>query len=241
MPAPKTSRARTTRPATPKLPPVTVAKLEETGYLLERLIEERQEEYVRKGQAFREIHRAGTSRPLSAAEAAQVAVGLAEEGESRLDVAQSVQASGFTAYDQPSQFDVLVASIVGTAPALVAAARAFVALVEMSADEFESADEEDRLVEAIEELALPLRKIELSELRARLMAALSHYAAAAEVELGEVTRLPINAVWQALQGAMMHLAGDSQLSQLIGSAEPTADSPEATSSTASPGTAPQNT
>jgi hypothetical protein len=222
--------------STPKLPPVTVAKLEETGRLLERVVATNQSLFVQKGQDYREIHRAGSSRPLSPLEAAQVAAVLADDN--AVQTAQEVQDGSLRAYDEPDSREILVAAGLGAAPAFLEAVREVVALVEMPSENFEAACENDTLELAVAERAKLLRLLELGEARERASAAFAHYAESAGFKPGEALSLPVQAVWQALRGAMSSLTDDSRLSQLIDSAESTAASPEATSSTSSNGGTP---
>lgn len=228
-----------TAPELPTLPPVTVARLEETGALLERLFDENVAMFVRKGQEFKERHRESTTRPLLANEAVQLAAALAEtegeESDDRVTMAEQLQASDLRAYEQPDKNDILFAAGLATSPALMAAVRKVVALVEMPVDVFERASIDGKLAAAIDEAATKLRHLEAAEARARASAALRHYAAAAGYEAGEAWRLPVQAVWQALRQAVESLAGGSASTQLIRSAASTADSPATTSSTGSPG------
>jgi len=212
-----------------------VQRLEESGHLLERLVETNQELFISKGQSFRDAHRDGTSRPLHAAEAAQLAVAMTPEGTDQIGMAEQLQQSSLRAYDEPAQREVLLAAGVGTAPAFIAAVRDFVALVEMPVEEFERACEDEVLPDVIAERSKALRRLPLDEARARASAALAHYSAAAGVSVGEALGLLTKTVWQALQQAGEHLNGDSRPSQLIDSAEPTEDSTPATSSTGSHG------
>ena len=236
MPAQKTpgrqsarggARARTPQAAA-KLPPITVAKLEETGRLLERLVAENQQLFIDKGQAFKEAHREGSSRPLTPLESAQVASVLSEAAPHKL--AQEVQQGDLRAYDEPQGREILMAAGIGVAPAFVAAVRSIVALIELPAEDFENACEDGTLDEAIRERATELRKLDLAEGRKRASAAFDHYAKSAGFESGEALRLPVQAVWQALSGAMDHLVDVAESSSLIDSAASTAG-PAETSST----------
>lgn len=239
-----TTRARATRgaparaPRRPALPPITVAKLEETGHLLERLIAENQSVFIAHGQRHKEAHRDGTSRPLNAAEAAQIAVAMvdAADGSDRVRLAEQLQQSSLRAYDEPDMREVLLAAGVATAPAFLRAALDVVALVEMPIDEFEDACESDTLEEAIADRARELRRLPLQAARERAARALQHYGDSAGVGVGEALRLLAGTVWQALTMAATHLAGPSGRSQLIDSAESSA-STDATSSTGSAGPA----
>lgn len=230
----------------PALAPVTVARLEETGRLLEALFDENVSLFIRKGQDFKERHREATSRQLFADEAAQIAAALAESDaenvtvEERIGVAAEVQASQLRAFDEPDRNDILLAAGLATAPALMEAVRKVVALVELSAEAFEKASIDGMLRAAIEEHAARLRNIEVTEARARAAAALTHYANAAGYDVGEAWRLPVQAVWQALTQAVRHLDTGSQPSRLIRSAASTEGSPATTSSTGSPGEMPSS-
>lgn len=218
----------------PKLPPVTVAKLEETGTLLERLVDENQSVFIDRANGYREMHREKTSRPLTPAEAAQIAAVLADTERDPVELAQTVQQGTLRAYDEPAQREILLSAGVAAAPAFVHAVRRIVALVEMPAGVFEEACDDGTLAEQIDAGAGELRKLELADGRARASAAFEHYAQAAGFKVGEVWRLPVQAVWQALGNSVSGMA-DSVSSQLIDSAASTADSAGPTSSTGSPG------
>jgi len=215
-------------PRTPKLPPITVAKLEETGRLLERLVSENQQLFIAKGQEFKQAHRDGSSRPLTPLESAQIARVLSEQ-ENPVEATQEVQGSTLRAYDEPEGREILMAAGIGVAPAFVAAVRSVVALIEMPAAEFEQACGDDTLQQAIEERAAALRNLTLDEGRKRASAAFEHYAKSAGFESGEALRLPVQAVWQALSGAMDHLVDVSESSSLIDSAASTAGADETSS------------
>ncbi len=226
------------RTSTPKLPPVTVARLEETGRLLERIVATNQTLFVERGQAYKDIHREGSRRPLTPLEAAQVATVLAAQA--TLEAAQEVQDSTLRAYDEPDAREILFSAGLGVAPAFITAVRQAVALVEMAPDAFKEARETGDLETAIDAAARELEELEVSELRSRAAAAFAHYAKSAGFEPGEAWSLPFQAVRQALANAMTGLLSDSRSSQLIDSAASTADSPEAMSSTSSGGPTPSN-
>ena len=223
------------------LPVVTVARFEAASRLIEQLVEENTDMFVGKMHAYRERSRAGASRALSAAEAAQVAAGLATDlaAADRVAVAESVQASSLRAVDEPSTQEVLLAAGLSTAPAFLSAALRFVALIELDAETFEQAYEEGTLDEALEPRIADLRALPLEDARTRAAAALDHLGSKAGVPSGEGVRLLIQTMWQALQQAADQMAPSlsSGLSSLTDSHEPT-DGPSETSSTASPSVEP---
>lgn len=233
--APQPSAAGAAAP--PVLPRITVAKLRETGLLLERLLQTNLSVFVDGGQRYREVHRDGTSRDLNAAEAVQLAVALSADDE--VAAAEQLQQSQLRAYDEPDHREVLLAAGAATAPAFVAAACEFVALVEMPLDRFKQARESSTLPAAITADAAALDDLDLAEARRRASAAMAHYAAAAGIDSGNVWGLLIKTVTQALTIVVRQagIAGASPSSQLTGSAAST-DGDATTSSTSSPGTAP---
>lgn len=222
------------------LPPVTVARLEQASLLLERLVQEKQTLFVEAGQRFRETHRENTSRPLTPAEAAQIAAGLAAElggqlGENPGAVVQKIQESGLRAYDDPEPAEVLLAAGIGTAPAFMDIALRLTALVELAPDVFEDACENGTLDEALRVGADDIRACELSEARGRAEAAAEHVSEAAGVSSGEARGLLTRSIGQALK-KVLELSpslNGSGLSSLIGSLEPT-DGDDETSSTGPP-------
>lgn len=171
-------------------------------------------------------------RPLSPLEAAQVAAAL--DSEDKLAEAEQIQQSGLRAYDEPDQREILFQAGIATAPAFLEAVRQVVALIEMPADIFEEACEDESLQDAIDTAAKELRTLEVGDGRKRAAAAFSHLAVSSGVEPGEAWRLPLQAVWQALNNATSELKDASALSQLIDSAASTAGTAP-TSSTGSDG------
>lgn len=238
-----TTRARgsgtAARPTTPKLPPVTVARFEEAGRLLERLVEEQADVFLAAGQRYRDRHADTTRRALTPEESGQVAAALVasmDDGASIVDLTAQVQASELRAIDQPSPQELLLAAGAATAPALVEATRRFVALVELDPDTFEEACEADDLDRALEQPARDLRALELPEARRRAAAALDHFAIAAGASSGpEAWALLTRTVGSAFQEAMKQLAPTlaSDSSSLTGSPPPT-DGNGASSSTTPP-------
>jgi hypothetical protein len=216
--APKSRNGRQTPKVT--LPPITVAKFEETGRLLERVIAENQSMFIEKGQAYKDAHRQGSSRPLSPHEAAVVAASIASEA-GQIQTAAEVQQSSLRVVDEPDSREILLAAGIGAAPAFMAAVRQVVALVEMPNVDFEEACEHDTLDQALEHRAAALRSLEIGEARTRASSAFNHYARSAGFEPGEAWRLPGRAVWQALQGAMSDLTDAAQSLQLTDSAAST--------------------
>ena len=221
------------------LPPITVAKLEETGRLLERVVSENQSLFIEKGQRYREDHAQAARRPLTPLESAQFAAVLSTEADP-VKTAEEVQNSSLQAIDQPGGREILLAAGIGAAPAFLVAVRRVVALVEMPSADFEEACEHGTLDEAVHDRANELLKLTLTAARKRASAAFAHYATSAGFDPGEAWRLPVQAVWQALSGAMSQLVDDSALSRLTDSAASTEDSPESTSSTDSGGPTPSS-
>lgn len=218
---------------------ITVARFEQAMLLLEQLVDENTDLFIGKMQSFREKHRDGTDRQLTAEEAAQVAAALSaaidEEDRDSVQLAQSVQQSELRAYDQPSQQEVLLAAGVSTAPAFVNAALRMVALIELPQPEFEAAYEAGTVDEAVEAKCVELRQLDLEEARKRAAIALDLLASKSGAGSGEGVRSLIAAVWRALNMAAEASAPSegSGLSSLMGSLEPT-DGPAATSFTESP-------
>lgn len=216
------------------LPVVTVARFEAASRLIEQLVDKNTDLFVGKMHAYRERSRAGSSRALSAAEAAQVAAGLATDLDAveRVSVAESVQASGLRAVDEPAPMEVLLAAGVSTAPAFIDAAKRVVALLELPDDVFREAYDAQTLDDATAQAVADLAHLPLPEARDRARAAFAHLAEQAGDASGEGVRLLIRTVWQALQQAADQMAPtlSSGLSSLTDSPEPT-DGPSETSST----------
>lgn len=222
------ARKSPTRPAKAKasaepkvaLPVITVGKFEDIGALLERVVAENQAAFIAKGQEFKEQHRAGSSRPLTAVEAAQAAIVFTEDPDP-VGRAQEIQES-FRAYDEPDVREVLLAAGLGTARAVVEAFRSVVALIEMPVDDYEDAHESGALTATLADRAATLRKLPLVDGRRRTTAAMEHFAASAGFSSGEAWGLPVKALRQALATVASQLVDASQSSQLIGSPASTA-------------------
>lgn len=221
------------------LPTIDVAKLEEIGYLLERTVDENTDLFISKGNAFKERHRAGTKRPLSWEEAAQVAGAIVGDDRSVEELAEAFQSrEGLYAYDEPDAREVLFQAGIATAPAAIVAARKLVALIEMAPDVFWEAYDDTAaggpqpgLDEAINTGAKALLRLDSHTARERASAALMHFAAAVGDDSGKGPWLMAKSLWQALSQAMGHLMTSdvSALSSLLGSVPP-ASAPDATSS-----------
>lgn len=211
---------------------VTVARFEQAMLLLEQLVDENTDLFIGKMHSFREKHRDGTDRPLTAEEAAQVAAALSaaitEEDRDSVALAESVQKSELRAYDQPSGREVLLAAGVSTAPAFVNAALRMVALLELPEPEFETAYDAGTVDEAVEAKCVELRKLDLEEARTRASDALDLLAQKSGAGSGEGVRSLIAAVWRALNMAAEATTPSegSGLSSLMGSLEPTGGADE---------------
>lgn len=223
-----------------RLPVVTVARFKAAMQLMERIVDQNTDLFIGKQRAYRERAREGTTRKLSAADAASVAAGLAAAtDEDPVDLAVRVQESDLRASDDPQPMEVLLAAGLSTAPALLEATQRLVALLELPQDVFEEAYDTNTVDEAIEKPARELERLDLTEGRERANAAFHHLAREANAPSGEVLRLLAQAVWQAFNQAAEKMALDmsSGLSSLTGSLEPT-DGASETSSTASLSAAP---
>lgn len=219
------------------LPPMTVARFEEAMRLVERLVDEHTDVFVGAMHRYRERAREGTSRGLTAVEAAQVAAGLAEhlgaeDPETLTVLAERVQGGSLRAVDEPAASEVLLAAGLHTAPAFVGAALDVTALIELPADVFEAAYDEGTVDAAVADAVKVLRREPLSVMRSRAEAALGHMGQEAGVPEGEGLRLLAATVWQALNQSMTTMAPNlgSGLSSLTGSLDPTGG-PVQTSST----------
>lgn len=233
------------RPASPRpggaggglrLPPITVAKLEQCSLLVERLVAEKTSVFAAKANAYRVEWRDASTRPLSAEEAASIASGIADDlaADDRVRVAEQLQQSDLRAQDEPTRAEVLLAAGVATAPAFLDAVLRLVALVEMPLDAFEDACEAGTLDDAIHDACSDLRRLAVRDARERAVAALAHYASEAGVSAGETWGVIVELVRRALANAITPLSASSSLT---GSPPPTDGSGDA-SSTTPPGETP---
>ena len=220
-----TKRGTSEEPADKKLPPVTVAKFEAALLLLERLFEAQQESFLQKMQEHRERHTEITQRPLTAGEAADIAVAMREVLGDQAQTAAELQSSDLYAYDMPDSRELLAAAGLATAPALLSAVRQLVALIEMPSATFKKAHADDLLPEALEDAASKFDDLELVEARKRTTDAVAHFASAAGSgdNPGEVLRALIQTVMGALEQAAIRTTKDaaSQLASSMLSVEPT--------------------
>lgn len=221
-------------PALPKLPPVTVARFEEGIALVEAFVDEETDTIVRKGQEYREKHREGTERKLTAQEAAQVAAAMANAADlPPVTVAVAVQESDLRAYDEPEPLEILLRAGVATAPAAMRGVMRFVALIEMAPDKFREAREADGLAEALDAAVDAMAYEDMrgsAGARARAQRAFEHFAEAAGAEPGKALSLFPRALWQAIRQGTSSLGLQRQPSSLTGS-PPNMDGAGETSST----------
>jgi hypothetical protein len=200
----------------PALPTIKVARFKEIGVLLERLVDANTDLLIDAGQRFRERHRAGTTRPLSSIEVAQIAAGL---DVSLADAKAQIDDADLTAYDEADPMHLLLAAGVGTAPAWFDALLAVVALIELPDDAFRAARESgpQALRAAIAEGVVPLEDLDLKDARARAQHAMDHLAAQSGVDSGKAWEVLGASVWQALTRAAEHLRTTPSTSSLIAS------------------------
>lgn len=226
------------------LPPITVGKMEDAAALIERLVSENTSIFAANVAEYRETRRQSSERPLSAAEAGQVAAAMVsvldESGvthgltENPGETLKGIQDSGLRAMDEPSVQEVLLAAGLATAPALLGAVSRLVALVELDNGEHEKHAEAGTLDEHLDECARTMRTASLLDGRARAKAALDHFQDAAGAAPGEAWSLVVRAIGQAMgQAVAISPELGSAFSSLTGSLAPT-DGDDGTSSTTSP-------
>lgn len=217
----------------PKLPPVTVARFDEAMGLVEQLAgEETVSIFVTKGQEYRDIHREGSERRLTAMESAQVAAGMASGvGLPPVTLAVAVQESDLRAYDEPEPMELLLRAGIATAPAAMGTVKRFVALIEMSPGVFEEAREAGTLSRDLDAAAEAMATVPLKDARERAQCALEHFADAAGAAPGKAWGLLAQAMWQAISQAIDSLGLQRGPSSLTGSPPSTAGIEETSSTT----------
>jgi hypothetical protein len=203
-----------------QLPPMTVARVKEASMLIERLVEEKTDVFLRHVQGYKTKHREATNRPLTPQEAAQIAAAMVEviteEGDAvgdRIAAAERVQGSTLRAYDEPGPKEVLLRAGASTAPEAIDAALRLVALVEMDAQRFRDAREADYLDSAIADDCAELEELEASEARERATAALEHFATATGRSKGEAWGLLVRVVVQALTEAVQTSSSETSTTE----------------------------
>jgi hypothetical protein len=225
MPQPKKPAARKA------LPVLSVAHFEEALGLIEVLVDENTDVFIAKGQDYRSRHRSGTERPLTAAEAAQVASAMASgAGLPPVALAVAVQESDLRAYDEPEPMELLLRAGVATAPAFMQTVKRFTALIEMPAADLERDREAGTLPDALDVAARKLDYADLADARDRSQAALEHFAAGAGAGPGKAVGLLLQALGQAMMQATSALGLQRGPSSLTGS-PPSTDGLAAASST----------
>lgn len=234
MSQPRKRQATKPRVVKPPLAPLSVAHFEQALQLIEALVDEETDVFVAAGHRYRERHRQGTERRLTAQEAAQIAGAMADAaGLPPITVAVAVQESDLRGYDEPDAKEVLMASGAATAPAFMRTVKRFVALVEMPVSELEEASEAGRLDDAIDKAVKGMTYMPLTEARERAQRAFDHFATEAASSSGKVLALLARGWWTAAQQAMTSMGYKSEPSSLTGS-PPDITGPGETSSTAPP-------
>lgn len=232
----KTTAARRKSPAAVRrsLPPITVARFDEALQLVEAIVDEQTDLFIAKAQDYRERHRAGTERGLTATEAGQLAASMsAVVASPPVDVAVALQQSDLRGYDEPEPVELLLRAGIATAPAFMAAVQRFVALIEMPAGEFRAAREDARLDQALDAAVEAMEYEDLSGTdgaRERAQRAFEHFATDAGATPGKALSLLPRALWSAVEQATSALGLRRAQSSLTGSL-PSMDGTDQTSST----------
>ncbi len=217
--APK-ARAPRKAPArpTPKLPPVTPARFTAVMGIVEALAEENTDVFIGIAQGYRERHREGTSRKLTAQEAAQIASAMADNaGLPPVTLAVAVQESDLRGYDEPEPLEILMRAGVATAPAAMTSVMRFVALMEMPADVFEAEYDQDTLDEALGAIVKTMNHQDIAGVRERAQRAAEHLSQEVAGVPGKAMALLIRAQWQAVKMGMDALGYQKPSSSLTGS------------------------
>lgn len=219
MPTSKAAGAK--KPAAKPLPSVKFAKAKFITATLEQLLRSNTDLFIAAGQDFREQHRAGTTRPLSAYEVAQLAAGL---GVTLSDAKTQIEDADLVSYDEPDPLHLLLAAGVATSSAWINGLSQLVALVEMDDETFRAAAQhgEGMLEVRVNEAVAALDDLDLSEVRARARAAVEHLAEQMDVEPGKAWAVLARSVWDALQQAAAHLRTIPTSSELTSSPASTA-------------------
>lgn len=231
-----TRRKRTGSPKPKPLPPVTPARFTAVMGIVERLAEENTDVFIGIAQGYRERHRDGTSRKLTAQEAAQIASAMADgAGLPPVTLAVAVQESDLRGYDEPEPTEILMRAGIATAPAAMTSALRFVALMEMPADIFEALYDGDTLDDELDVLVKALSHQDIARaggVRARAQRAAEHLSQEVAGVPGKAMALLIRAQWQAMKQGMEALGYQKPSSSLTGS-PPSTDGLSDTSSTSS--------
>jgi hypothetical protein len=224
------------KPAAPKLPPVTVMRLQALTTQIDAVVEENVDIFAARAGRYVDAFRLHSERDLAPDEVAQVA-GAIGAVLGRTDVTEllsEVSASGLRTRTNPPRMEALLAAGSATAPAAIDAVLKFVALVELAPDEFEQASEADNLEMALVEPIRELKRLPLGEANTRARGAFEHLASEAGTPPGEAVSLILRALGTALSEAVGPL---SQSGSVIGSLAHMGGA-DASASTESPGEKP---
>lgn len=217
------------------LPPITVGRFKAATRLLEQLVLEKTDVFLRAQQTYREQHAAVHGlRELDAQEAAQIAAAMivADDGQDPVTLAERVAASDLRAQDRPTAQEMLVIAGASTTPELVDVGVRLLALLRLSADEFKDASKNGMLDAALDAAAGDLDDLPMEEAVPLAKQAFEHFMKAAGAE-GNAASLVTKVIGQAFQMTMQTMGPALDrltLSSLTGS-PPSTDGPSTTSST----------
>lgn len=217
----------------PALPPVTVARLQAATTQIDGLVDKNVDVFAARAGRYVDTFRERSERDMAPDEVAQIAgaLGAALGREDIPELLAEVQGGNLRVRSDPPRIEALLAAGLATAPAFVDACLEFVALIEMSADEFEQANENRQLELAIVEPVRELRRLGLRDAKTRVRAAFEHLASEAETTPGEALGLIAKVLGTALSEAIGPL---SQYASLTGSLA-RMGGPDESASTDSPG------
>lgn len=223
----------------PRLPVITVARMQEATELVDRLVSEKTDIFLRHASDYRAKHRAHNERALSPFEAGQLVGAMAAavgEGlpENPAEAIRGIQESSLRAQDDPDFRELMLSAGLATAPALIDACLRLVALVEMDGERFEQSCEDGRIDESITEDLRELKKLPLVEARMRATAALAHVQEATGATKGEAWGLLVRLIVQAFSQAMQMTRPAPSPSESPTSSLVDTTGPDETSSTAPP-------
>ena len=217
--------------STTVLPPITVARFEEIGRLIEQLLAEKTSVYAEHATRYRQEYRERSRRPLTPYETGQLAAAMSQslEGSDPSVALKAVDEGGYTAVDEPPSTEVLVAAGIATAPAFIDSVKRLAVLVEMPADKFEAAREGGTLSAAIDEGAKEWDRLDIQDARERAKAILEHVS----TRIGGDPKALTGQLGRMLLQAMTQATADMGFTSLINSVLDT-DGVEETSSTEPP-------
>jgi len=183
------------------LPPVTVGKIGRLLTMLEELYDEQRDQSLSKMRDHLDSSREATRRPITAQEAVSYSAMMTDLIGDQAATPTELQDSGLWAQTDPSATELLVVGAMSAGPGLLTAALRFVAVIEMDADRFQTADDDGSLDDLLDSDVKTMRTVEMPAMRSRIVAAFTHWASQIGAGQGEALGRLAGTAWAAIENA----------------------------------------